>query len=99
MFPLLPIRLLCRYRYDNESAIRKVHCPVLMAHGPDDVTVPYALGRRVYAAANEPKRFVSLEGGHNDGGLDVDLEFRAVFKAWVEKYVGGEHCRADDSGV
>jgi fermentation-respiration switch protein FrsA (DUF1100 family) len=87
MFPYLPIRLLCRHRYDSETAIAAVKCPVLVAHGPDDITVPFAFGQRLYEAANEPKEFVTLAGGHNEGGMDSDIAYRAVFREWVDKHV------------
>jgi hypothetical protein len=33
-------------------------------HSPQDETIPYSLGREIYAQAPEPKRFLELEGGH-----------------------------------
>ncbi|MBL7076762.1 MAG: alpha/beta fold hydrolase [Kiritimatiellae bacterium] len=92
MFPYLPVRILCRHRYDNETTIRSVQCPVLIAHGPDDITIPFAHGQRLYEVANEPKEFVTLAGGHNEGGMDSDLAYRSLFKKWVDKYlpVGAE---------
>jgi fermentation-respiration switch protein FrsA (DUF1100 family) len=40
---------------------------VLILHGARDRVVPIALGDRLYALANEPKRFVRLpEADHND---------------------------------
>ncbi len=88
MFPFLPVRLLCRHRYDSEATLRRVRCPVLIAHSPDDTTVPFALGERLYAAANPPKEFVTLSGDHNGGGMDSDPAYRAVFAAWVGRYIG-----------
>lgn len=77
-------RLLCRIRYSNIDRIDLVECPVLVVHSPDDEIVPYAMGRALYAAAQEPKRFLPIRGGHNDGfltagssyieGLDVFLK-------------------------
>ena len=86
MFPYLPVRLLSRHPYDNETSIQSVPCPVLIAHGPDDTTIPFAHGKRLYEVANEPKQFVELAGGHNESGMDYDLAYRAVFKEWVDKY-------------
>lgn len=83
MFPWLPVRLLCRNRYDSVTAIGSVSCPVLVAHGPSDTTIPFEQGRRVYEAANEPKQFVSLRGDHNDGGMDVDKAYQAVLRQWI----------------
>jgi len=68
-YPWLPVRLLLKYRYDSLSRIGKVRCPVLILHSPSDDIIPYGLGRTLFGAAKEPKRFADLEGGHNDGGL------------------------------
>jgi fermentation-respiration switch protein FrsA (DUF1100 family) len=87
MFPYLPVRLLSRHPYDNETSIQSVPCPVLIAHGPDDTTIPFAHGKRLYEVANEPKQFVELAGGHNESGMDYDRAYRAVFKEWVDRYV------------
>jgi fermentation-respiration switch protein FrsA (DUF1100 family) len=39
---------------------------LLQVHGDADPVVPYALGRRLHAAANEPKQFITIPGGdHN----------------------------------
>jgi uncharacterized protein len=63
----LPLRWLVADRYDNERNIRAVTAPVLILHGERDAVIPVAMGRRIYAAANEPKRLVLFpEGGHND---------------------------------
>ena len=39
----------------------------MQSHGDRDRTVPYSLGRKLFDAANEPKRFITLSGtDHND---------------------------------
>ena len=66
-FPFLPVRLLLRERYDTEAILRRLSIPVLVIHSGDDEVVPFHLGRKLYNAANEPKEFVEIEGGHNTG--------------------------------
>ena len=38
-----------------------------MAHSPNDEIIPYSLGRKLYEAAPQPKRFFEMRGGHNSG--------------------------------
>jgi fermentation-respiration switch protein FrsA (DUF1100 family) len=65
--PFLPVRWLMRTRLNSESLIGKYHGPLLQVHGAEDSIIPFKLGRRLFAAANEPKRFVEIPGGdHND---------------------------------
>ncbi len=68
-YPVLGQLIPLRYRFPAAAALARVEAPVLVLHSPDDDIVPYAQGRALYAAANEPKRFVDLTGGHNDGFL------------------------------
>ena len=49
------------------TRIGKVKVPLLILHGAFDRVVPMALGERLLALANEPKRLARFpRGGHND---------------------------------
>ncbi|MDY3553833.1 alpha/beta hydrolase [Gemmata sp. JC717] len=64
-FPFLPVKTLMRTRFDNLSKIAKCPRPVFFVHGRADRVVPFDHSERLYAAANEPKEFVRLDGiGH-----------------------------------
>lgn len=66
-FPFLPVRILMRNRLDSLSKIAAYRGPLLACHGDVDSIIPCELGRRLFAAANEPKQFVQLPGiDHND---------------------------------
>lgn len=44
-----------------------VRCPVLVIHGTADRVIPFAVGRRLFRLAQEPKQALWVEGaGHND---------------------------------
>jgi fermentation-respiration switch protein FrsA (DUF1100 family) len=63
----LPLGLLISDKYNNERNIRSVTAPVLILHGEQDAVIPVEMGRRVYRAANEPKRIELFpEGVHYD---------------------------------
>lgn len=81
IYPWLPVRLVSRFSYDNLANLRKIRAPVLIAHSRDDEIVPFAHGQALYAAAGEPKQFLELSGGHNEG-----LVF--VRKAWARAVAG-----------
>jgi len=75
LFPGLSRLVVLRYRFDAAGAIAQARAPVLVLHSPDDEVVPYALGRRLFEAAPEPKGFVAMRGGHNDGFLRSEPEY------------------------
>ena len=67
MFRIPFIQYFPRTRFDNLAKIRRVGVPVLIMHGTQDEVVPFEMGKRLFEAANEPKRFFPVEGaGHND---------------------------------
>ena len=62
-----PLGFLLRTRMNSIEKIGAVTVPKLFFHGEADDLVPVAMGRRLYEAATEPKRFVSYpKVGHND---------------------------------
>ena len=63
----LPLGLLLSDKYRNLDHVAKVKAPVLVLHGEQDGVIPAAMGERVYAAANEPKKLELIPGGaHSD---------------------------------
>lgn len=65
--PLLPVRWLMHNRLNSAAKIGDYHGPLLQTHGDADRVIPFELGRKLFAAANEPKQFVAISGGgHND---------------------------------
>jgi len=66
-YPWLPVRYLMRTRLDSASKIGRYHGPLLQSHGDADTILPIEYGRRLFEAANQPKRFITLSGcDHND---------------------------------
>ncbi len=60
-------RLFAGRSYLSEEKIDRVRAPLLFFHGDRDDIVPFELGRRLFAAAPEPKAFETLaSAGHND---------------------------------
>jgi fermentation-respiration switch protein FrsA (DUF1100 family) len=79
----LPVRLLMKDTFRSDQRIGKVTAPLLVLHGERDDVVPIALGERLFALANEPKRFVRFSAGrHVDldryGALDTVRSFIAA---------------------
>jgi fermentation-respiration switch protein FrsA (DUF1100 family) len=63
----LPLSLLITDQYNVERDIARITVPLLILHGERDEVIPVEMGRRIYNAANEPKRIeVVRDGRHND---------------------------------
>jgi dipeptidyl aminopeptidase/acylaminoacyl peptidase len=69
MFPWLPSRYLVRHRYDNCAKLPNLRRPVFVVHGTGDRVIPFSHSERLFAAANEPKEFLRLEGDDHNASL------------------------------
>ncbi len=67
IYPFLPVKLISRLRFPTQKYVRNLNCPVLVVHSTGDEIVPFVFGERLYKAAPDPKRFLAIRGGHNDG--------------------------------
>lgn len=66
-YPMVPVHWLLRDQYDSLAKIKDVHMPLLLLHGMLDDVVPVKFGKRLFAAANEPKQVEYVpEAGHNN---------------------------------
>lgn len=62
---LWPMTWLLPTDWDGEDHIAELSpVPLLMFHSPDDQTVPYHSGQRLFEAASEPKDWVDSRGRH-----------------------------------
>jgi uncharacterized protein len=84
-YPFLPVRWLARFEYNTLDHVKKVRCPVLVIHSPDDEIVPFSHGVALYEAAPEPKAFVKLRGGHNDALFLSAEAYRTGLGAFLKK--------------
>ncbi len=72
-YPYIPVRWVAGIHMDTLERIPDVPIPVIIVHNVHDTLVPYQEGQRLYAAANQPKRFLALAGPSTDGfGGHVD---------------------------
>jgi uncharacterized protein len=87
LYPLLPARLLMRYRYPVRDYLKQVHCPVLVVHGREDELIPYRHGQALFEAANEPKVFMDIEGKHYDGHMASGRHYYEGLAAFYERHL------------
>ena len=87
MFPFLPSRLVCQFKYDTRARMRHITCPLIVSHSKEDKTIPFSQAERIFEAANEPKTFIELHGPHNAGGIDVEPDFRKTTRDYIRTYI------------
>ncbi len=87
-YPFLPVRWFARFDYNTLDAVKHLQCPVFVVHSPDDEIIPYEFGKQLFEAANEPKLFRELKGGHNEGFYENPELYRKIWQDiidWLNK--------------
>jgi len=54
-YPIFPIKLLLKDKYESDKKIQNIKSPILIMHGEDDKIVPFWMGKKLYELANQPK--------------------------------------------
>ena len=83
VFPVLSRLIFLPYDFNSASHVRRVTCPILVLHSPDDEIIPLSLGEKLFQAANEPKSFVKMRGDHNNGFLLSQPEYERALAAFI----------------
>jgi len=68
-YPWIPVNYLSKYYYSTKDRIKSITCPKLIIHSPDDEIVPFEHGKSLFEKAVQPKEFLQIKGGHNEGFL------------------------------
>ncbi len=84
VFPVLSRLVLMRYDFNTAESIQLVNNPVLVLHSPDDEIMPFHLGKKVFESAHQPKRFVHLQGDHNNGFLQSQPGYEQELDSWLK---------------
>ena len=75
-------------RFASIEKIGRVQAPLLMLHGNADTTIPIALGKRLFAAANPPKRWVMIEGGaHSNLHRVGQPQYQTQLQSFIQEYL------------
>ncbi len=83
LYRIVPVRWLATSRYASREKIGELRLPKLFLHAERDEVIPISHGRRLFAAALEPKRFIPLSGGHADA-FEADS---AVYYGEIRRFV------------
>jgi uncharacterized OsmC-like protein/alpha/beta superfamily hydrolase len=75
----------------TRSAVAKLHRPLLVLHAPDDDIVGIDNGEAIFAAAQHPKSFVSLEGtDHLLTSPEAATWVADLIASWASRHVAPE---------
>jgi fermentation-respiration switch protein FrsA (DUF1100 family) len=86
-FPYLPVRLIAKHKYETIDKVDKIEIPKLFVHSPDDEIVPNRHGELLFEKAAEPKEFLRIKGGHNDGFFISGKTYEDGLKDFLDRYL------------
>ena len=81
-YPIFPIKLLLKDKYESDKKIKNIKSPVLIMHGEQDNIVPFWMGEKMFELANEPK--YSYFSKYDDHMMDFNNELINSIKLFIK---------------
>jgi len=81
-YPIFPIKLLLKDKYESDKKIKKIISPILVMHGEADKIVPFWMGEKIFQLANEPK--YSYFSKYDDHMMEFNNELINSLKVFIK---------------
>ena len=81
-YPIFPIKLLLKDKYESDKKIKNIKSPVLIMHGEEDQIVPFWMGEKMFQLANEPKYYYFSK--YDDHMMDFNNELINSIKLFIK---------------
>ncbi|MCU7930139.1 MAG: alpha/beta hydrolase [Candidatus Thiodiazotropha sp. (ex Codakia rugifera)] len=90
LYPWLPARWLVRYHYNTRERLADVNSRVMIIHSRHDEIIPFVHGKVLFDTANEPKEFLEMSGGHNEGFMQSIDDYRQGWDDFIRSCVSSK---------
>ncbi|MEA5569764.1 alpha/beta hydrolase [Calothrix sp. UHCC 0171] len=85
LFPIFPVNLLLKERFDSIEKVPQLKVPILIIHGTEDATVPAFMGQTLYAVAPQPKELILVAGAdHNNVGQTAPSQYIKAVQSFLQ---------------
>ena len=81
-YPIFPIKLLLKDKYESEKKIKNITSPILVMHGEVDNIVPFWMGEKIFQLANEPK--YSYFSKYDDHMMEYNEKLVYALKTFIK---------------
>ena len=81
-YPIFPIGLLLKDKYESDKKIKNIKSPVLVMHGEADTIVPFWMGKKIYELANDPKYYYFPE--YDDHMMEYNDKLINTLKSFIK---------------
>jgi len=83
-YPFIP-KFFISTKFDSISKIKNVDCPKLIIHSADDEMIPFAMGKKLYEEAAEPKEFLEISGFHNEAYFLSEEQIKNGIQSFIKE--------------
>lgn len=97
IYPFVPPGL-ARMNFSTLEYLNRINVPVLVMHSRNDEIIGYHHGEKLYEAANDPRRFEELHGGHNNNFIDSGETYFNAWKEFLSALSEGDKLQAEEAG-
>jgi uncharacterized protein len=88
LYAWLPVRWICRYRYDSMAKVAALRVPKLFSHSVNDELIPFDVGERLFRQSCGPKSFVRLSSPHDEAGWNHSPEYARRLREFLRGVLG-----------
>ena len=81
-YPIFPIKLLLKDKYESDKKIKNIMSPILVMHGEADKIVPFWMAKKMFELANEPK--YSYFSKYDDHMMEFNQELINSLKLFIK---------------
>ena len=81
-YPILPVKLLLKDKYQSDIKIKNIQSPILIMHGKADNLVPFNMGEKMYELADNPKYSYFTE--YDNHMMHYDEKLVNVLKKFIK---------------
>ena len=82
-YPIIPVKLILKDRYESKKKLNDIKSPVLVMHGRKDNIVPFYMGKQIYEALSVPK--FAYFNDQDDHMMEYNKELIASIKKFLEQ--------------
>lgn len=95
----LPVKKLCRNKFNTIARLNNINCPVLFIHSTDDQLIPISHGRKLYTSYQGKKTFCQISGDHNFGFLASGSIYYKPLEKFYNSAVSSDFTASETTGI
>ena len=82
-YPIFPVRLILKDRYESKKKLKDIKSPVLVMHGRKDNIVPFYMGEQIFEALSVPKS--AYFNDQDDHMMEYNEDLIASIKKFLKR--------------